>query len=155
MKKKSKLSTAPKVKLEGMSGDVSLSDFKGQNVVLYFYPKDNTPGCTREACDFSANISKFKKLDTVVIGVSPDSIDSHKKFRDKFKLSFDLLADPDKKVAKAFGAFGEKSLYGRKFMGIIRSTFLIDKKGNIARSWEKVKVDGHCDAVLEAIKELK
>jgi thioredoxin-dependent peroxiredoxin len=129
-------------------GTVSLKDFRGKKVVLYFYPKDNTPGCTREACDFRDAISRFKKKDVVVLGVSPDSIESHKKFKAKFDLPFPLLADEDHKIAEAYGAWGEKSMYGKKFLGIIRSTFLIDEKGKIAEAFEKVKVNGHVDQLL-------
>jgi peroxiredoxin Q/BCP len=127
---------------------VSLKDFRGKKVILYFYPKDDTPGCTREACDFRDSIARFNKKDVVVLGVSPDSIESHKKFKSKFDLPFPLLADEDHKIAEAYGAWGEKSMYGRKFLGIIRSTFLIDEKGKIAEVFGKVKVDGHVDQLL-------
>jgi peroxiredoxin Q/BCP len=127
---------------------VSLKDFRGKKVILYFYPKDDTPGCTREACDFRDSITRFKKKDVVVLGISPDSIESHKKFKTKFDLPFPLLADEDHKIAEAYGAWGEKSMYGKKFMGIIRSTFLIDEKGKIAEVFEKVNVDGHVDQLL-------
>jgi peroxiredoxin Q/BCP len=127
---------------------VSLKDFRGRKVILYFYPKDNTPGCTQEACDFRDSIARFKKKEVVVLGVSPDSIESHKKFKSKFDLPFALLADEDHKIAEAYGAWGEKSMYGKKFMGIIRSTFLIDEKGKIGEVFEKVKVDGHVGQLL-------
>jgi len=133
---------------------VKLSDFKGKTVVLYFYPKDDTPGCTREACAFRDEHSALKKAGAVVLGVSPDSGPSHAKFAGKYKLSFPLLADTDHAVSEKYGAWGEKTLYGRKFMGITRSTFLIDGGGKVARVWPKVKVDGHVDQVLEAIREI-
>jgi thioredoxin-dependent peroxiredoxin len=146
---------APAFTLEDQSGKtVKLSDFKGKKVVLYFYPKDDTPGCTREACSFRDEHSALQKAGAVVLGVSPDSEASHAKFSGKFKLNFPLLADPDHAVSEKYGAWGEKSLYGRKFMGIQRSTFLIDGSGKVARVWPKVKVDGHVDQVLEAIKEV-
>lgn len=146
---------APAFTLEDQSGEtVKLSDFKGKTVVLYFYPKDDTPGCTREACAFRDEHSALKKAGAVVLGVSPDSGPSHAKFAGKFKLPFPLLADTDHAVSEKYGAWGEKSLYGRKFMGITRSTFLIDASGKVARVWPKVKVDGHVDQVLEAIREI-
>jgi len=146
---------APAFTLEDQSGKtVKLSDFKGKTVVLYFYPKDDTPGCTREACAFRDEQSALKKAGAVVLGVSPDSGASHAKFAGKYKLSFPLLADTDHAVSEKYGAWGEKSLYGRKFMGITRSTFLIDASGKVARVWPKVKVDGHVDQVLEAIREI-
>ena len=140
---------APDFKAAADTGEtVSLKDFRGKKVILYFYPKDNTPGCTQEACDFRDAISRFKKKDVAVLGVSPDSIESHKKFKAKFDLPFPLLADAGHKIAEAYGAWGEKSMYGKKFMGIIRSTFLIDENGKIAEALEKVKVYGHVDQVL-------
>jgi thioredoxin-dependent peroxiredoxin len=146
---------APAFTLEDQSGKtVKLSDFKGKKVVLYFYPKDDTPGCTREACSFRDEHSALQEAGAVVLGVSPDSEASHAKFAGKYKLNFPLLADPDHAVSEKYGAWGEKSLYGRKFMGIQRSTFLIDGSGKVARVWPKVKVDGHVDQVLEAIKEV-
>lgn len=133
-------------------GEVSLSDFKGkQNVVLYFYPKDNTPGCTREACDFQDRGKKFQKKDTVVLGISADSLKAHDNFRSKYKLSFPLLSDENKEVIKKYGVWQEKSLYGKKFMGIVRSTFVINKQGKITKIFPKVKVDGHAEAVLEVL----
>jgi peroxiredoxin Q/BCP len=145
---------APAFTLEDQSGKtVKLSDFKGKKVVLYFYPKDDTPGCTREACSFRDEHSALQKAGAVVLGVSPDSEASHAKFAGKYKLNFPLLADPDHAVSEKYGAWGEKSLYGRKFVGIQRSTFLIDGSGKVARVWPKVKVDGHVDQVLEAIKD--
>lgn len=146
---------APAFSLEDQSGKtVKLSDFKGKTVVLYFYPKDDTPGCTREACAFRDEHSALKKAGAVVLGVSPDSGPSHAKFAGKYKLPFPLLADTDHAISEKYGAWGEKSLYGRKFMGITRSTFLIDASGKVARVWPKVKVDGHVDQVLEAIREI-
>jgi thioredoxin-dependent peroxiredoxin len=145
---------APAFSLEDQSGEtVKLSDFKGKKVVLYFYPKDDTPGCTREACAFRDEHSALLKAGAVVLGVSPDSEATHAKFAGKYKLPFPLLADPDHAVSEKYGAWGEKSLYGRKFMGIQRSTFLIDGSGKVSRVWPKVKVDGHVDQVLEAIRE--
>ncbi len=134
---------------------VKLSALKGKPVVLYFYPRDNTPGCTREACAFRDKKRSLARLGAVVLGVSPDSVASHEKFRDKFKLNFPLLADADHKVAEKYGAWREKTLYGKKSMGIQRSTWLIDAEGKVARVWKKVNVDGHDEAVIEAIKELE
>jgi thioredoxin-dependent peroxiredoxin len=131
-----------------------LSDFKGQNVILYFYPKDDTSGCTKEACDFTAGMPKFTKADAVVIGVSKDSVASHQKFKKKHKLKVTLGADEDGKVCEAYGTWVEKSMYGRKYMGIERATFLIDGKGVIRGEWRKVKVPGHVDEVLAALKAL-
>jgi len=146
---------APAFSLEDQSGKtVKLSDFKGRKVVVYFYPKDDTPGCTREACAFRDEHSALQKAGAVVLGISPDSGPSHAKFAGKYKLSFPLLADTDHSVSEKFGAWGEKTLYGRKFMGIIRSTFLVDEAGKVARVWPKVKVDGHVDEVLEGIREI-
>ena len=133
---------------------VKLSALRGSPVVLYFYPKDDTPGCTTEACAFRDASKDLKKLGAVVLGVSPDDVASHVKFRDKFKLNFPLLADLEHKVAEKYGAWREKNMYGKKSMGIARSTFLIDKEGKVARVWKAVKVDGHDAAVLEALKEL-
>ena len=133
---------------------VKLSDFKGKIVVLYFYPKDDTPGCTKEACAFRDASSQLEKLGAVVLGVSPDDEKSHAKFRDKFTLNFPLLADPEHKIGDAYGAWREKSMYGKKSMGIQRSTYLIDAAGKIAKVWKKVSVDGHDTDVLEAIQSL-
>ena len=127
---------------------VKLKDLRGKKVVLYFYPKDNTPGCTQEACDFRDSIAKFRRKGVVVLGVSPDSVGSHEKFKAKFDLPFALLADEDHEIAEAYGAWREKSTYGRKYMGIVRSTFVIDEKGKIAEVHEKVKVKGHVDQLL-------
>ncbi|WP_425395937.1 thioredoxin-dependent thiol peroxidase [Aeoliella sp.] len=134
---------------------VRLSELAGSPVVLYFYPKDDTPGCTREACAFRDQKAKLKKLGAVVLGVSADSVESHVKFRDKYKLNFPLLADTDHKIAEKYGAWREKNMYGKKSMGIQRSTFLIDGKGKVAKLWKRVKVDGHDEQVLEALKQLE
>jgi thioredoxin-dependent peroxiredoxin len=133
---------------------VKLSALKGQPVVLYFYPKDDTPGCTKEACAFRDRSRELQKLGAKVLGVSADSVDSHVAFRDKFKLNFPLLADVDHKVAEKYGAWREKNMYGKKFMGIQRSTFLIDATGQVLKVWKAVQVDGHDDQVIAAIKSL-
>jgi peroxiredoxin Q/BCP len=133
---------------------VKLSDFKGNPIVLYFYPKDDTPGCTKEACAFRDASAQLKKHGAVVLGVSPDDVASHAKFRDKFKLNFPLLADEKHAVAEAYGAWREKNMYGKKSMGIQRSTYLIDGQGKIAQVWKRVQVDGHEAQVLEALQEL-
>lgn len=136
-------------------GQVSLQDFIGkQPVVLYFYPKDQTPGCTQEACDFRDRADRIQALGVAVFGVSPDSITSHEKFIAKQALNFPLLADVDHAVCEQFGVWVEKSNYGKKYMGVERSTFLIDKAGKIARAWRKVKVAGHADEVLAAVAAL-
>ena len=135
-------------------GGVTLSKLSGKPVVLYFYPKDDTSGCTREAIDFSAALAKFQKLGVAVIGVSKDSLESHEKFRKKHKLKLALGSDPDIKAATAFGVWIEKSMYGRKYMGIDRSTFLIDKEGVVRNVWHKVKVPGHVAEVLKAVQAL-
>lgn len=146
----------PDIELPASNGEtVKLSQFRGKKVVLYFYPKDSTPGCTREACDFRDAHEDFGASDTVIIGISPDSIKSHLKFIEKQGLPFLLLSDPDKEAAQAFGVWQEKSMYGRKYMGIVRSTFLIDREGKLAQEWRNVKVKGHIDEVLEAAKALK
>lgn len=132
---------------------ISLKDFIGHKVVLYFYPKDDTSGCTKEACSFSDDLPKFSKIDTVILGVSPDSVKSHKKFSEKYKLKFDLLADEEKLVLEKFGVWKEKSMYGRKYMGVERTTFIIDQKGKIKKIFNKVKVDGNNKEVLEALKD--
>ena len=133
---------------------VRLKDLRGKNVIIYFYPKDSTPGCTTEGRDFSALHDKFKRANTVIFGVSRDSIASHEKFKEKQGFVFDLLSDPDEKLCKQFDVIHEKTLYGRKFMGIVRSTFLIDTQGKLRQEWRKVKVAGHADEVLEAVKAL-
>ena len=140
---------APDFTLSDQDGNpVRLSALKGQKVVLYFYPKDNTPGCTKEACSFRDQFAELKGRGVVVLGVSPDSVSSHRRFADKHTLPFTLLADPEHEVAEAFGAWGEKTLYGRKFLGLIRSTFLIDEAGVIRHVWKKPKTDIHADEVL-------
>jgi thioredoxin-dependent peroxiredoxin len=133
---------------------VKLSDLKGSPVILYFYPRDDTPGCTREACAFRDRSDELKKLGAVVLGVSTDSLESHAKFRDKYQLNFPLLSDPDQKVCQQYGAWREKNMYGKKSMGIQRSTYLIDSAGNVAKVWKRVQVDGHDSQVLDALKEL-
>jgi peroxiredoxin Q/BCP len=133
---------------------ISLKDLRGKSVVLYFYPKDDTPGCTREACAFRDTQSLIKRAGAVVLGVSPDSVDSHERFRSKHRLNFSLLADPEKSVAKKYGAFGEKVLYGKKVVGMIRSTFVIDGQGIVRKVFPRVRVDGHAEHVLEALKAL-
>jgi peroxiredoxin Q/BCP len=133
---------------------ISLKSLKGQNVVLYFYPKDSTPGCTREGQDFRDNLAKFKRQDTVILGVSRDSIRSHENFKEKQKFKFDLLSDADEKLCKQFDVIKMKNMYGKKVRGIERSTFLIDKAGKLRQEWRKVKVDGHVDEVLTAVKAL-
>lgn len=136
------------INAQGEEKEYSLDDFKGQKTVLYFYPKDDTPGCTQEACDFRDNFNRLTGK-ALVVGVSPDSIESHKKFQKKHSLNFILVSDPQHKLAEQFGAWGEKSMYGKKYMGIIRSTFLIDENGEIKKSWRDVKVKGHVDEVIE------
>ncbi len=133
---------------------ITLSDLRDKNVVVYFYPRDNTPGCTLEGQDFRDQINKFRRRKTVVLGISRDSIKSHDNFKAKQKLPFDLLSDADEKVCRLFDVIREKNLYGRKVLGIERSTFLIDGKGVLRREWRKVKVKGHVDEVLEAIKQI-
>ena len=135
-------------------GSLKLSDLRGKTVVLYFYPRDNTPGCTREACAFRDAHARIKRKGVVVLGVSPDSLASHDRFRHQHGLKFPLLSDADKRVAKKYGAFGEKMLYGRKTQGMIRSTFIIDGEGVLRKVFPKVKVDGHVDQVLKALAEL-
>jgi peroxiredoxin Q/BCP len=143
---------APEFTLPSDGGkDISLKDFRGKKVVLYFYPKDDTPGCTKEACSFSENLARVKKKGAVVFGVSADSPASHKKFADKFGLSFPLLSDESKSVIKAYNVWKEKSMYGKKYMGIERTTFIIDEKGSVVHMFEKVKVDGHTDDVLNLL----
>ena len=144
---------APDFQLQDQNGnDVKLSQFRGKNVVLYFYPKDDTPGCTREACDFRDQHSAVREAGAVVLGVSPDDTKSHQKFATKFSLPFPLLADTGHQVAESYGVWGEKSLYGRTFMGITRATFLIDTEGKVARVWPKVKVQGHVQEILQSLK---
>ena len=145
---------APAFALKTAGGEtVRLSDVRGKKVVLYFYPKDDTPGCTREACSFQQNLSRVTKSGAVVLGVSCDNVTSHQRFAEKFKLTFPLLSDPDAAVSKAYGVYKQKSMYGRTFWGIERTTFIIDGQGRIARIFPRVSVDGHTEAVLEAIRQ--
>lgn len=137
------------------AGDIRLADFRGDSLVLYFYPKDDTPGCTTEALDFTAHIDEFGRCGARILGVSPDSPKRHDKFKAKHGLGFTLASDEDNSTALAYGVWGEKSMYGRKFMGIERSTFLIDGQGRIARVWNKVKVAGHVAEVLDAVRRLR
>lgn len=146
---------APAFSLTADDGSkVRLADLKGQPVVLYFYPRDDTPGCTREACAFRDDRARLKKLGAQVLGISTDSSESHGKFRDKYRLNFPLLSDPDHAVAEKYGAWREKNMYGKKSMGIQRSTFLIGADGKVAKVWKAVKVDGHDVQVLEALQEM-
>lgn len=136
------------INIDGSEQEFDLNDFSGQRVVLYFYPKDNTSGCTQEACDFRDNINRITKY-AAVIGVSPDTIKSHKSFKEKQDLNFILLSDPEHLLSEQYGVWKEKSMYGRKYMGIERSTFILDESGNIEKEWRKVKVKGHVDEVIE------
>ena len=145
---------APQFTLEGTGGTWSLEDGKGVAVVIYFYPKDNTSGCTQEGLDFAALHAQFKKSKAMVLGISPDSVASHEKFKKKMSFPFELLSDPDQKVCNLYEVFKEKSMYGRKYMGVERSTFLIDGKGVLRHEWRKVKVKDHAGAVLAAVKAL-
>lgn len=145
----------PAFKAETAEGPISNKDLKGSNVVIYFYPKDDTPGCTTEACAFRDNLPKFKKMNAKVFGVSKDSLKSHAKFADKYELPFDLISDESGDMCEAFGTWVEKSMYGRKYMGIERATFLVDDKGVIRQIWRNVKSKGHAEEVLEAAKKLK
>jgi peroxiredoxin Q/BCP len=131
--------------------EISLSDFLGKKVILYFYPKDDTPGCTKEACDFRDYSKKFTMKDMVIIGVSPDTTTSHVKFKEKFGLPFNLIADEEKKIIKKYGVWKEKNMYGKKVMGVERTTFLINEKGIITKIYPKVKVEGHIEQILEDI----
>ena len=140
---------------DGDDKTVELSALRGHPVVVYFYPKDDTAGCTTEAKDFTCLAADFKRAKTAVLGISPDSAASHRKFRDKHDLAVRLLSDDGHRVADAYGVWVEKSMYGRKYMGIERATFLIDKAGKIAHIWRKVKVKGHAEAVLEAVRAMK
>jgi len=147
-------STAPAFKTKDANGEtVSLKDLRGQKVVLYFYPKDDTPGCTKEACSFRDAFSQFKKKGIAVLGVSPDKEASHQKFVAKYNLPFTLLADTDKSIAEAYGVWGEKKFMGRTYMGVHRTTFLIDEKGKIKKIFEKVKPEDHANEVLEAFAD--
>lgn len=148
--KKAPLFTLP----DGKGKKIALKDLIGKPVVIYFYPKDMTSGCTVEACDFRDAHPDFKKLKTTVLGISRDSVDSHKKFSDKYELPFPLLSDEAGKVTEKYGVWKEKSMYGKKYMGIERTTFVLDKNGKIAKKFPKVKVKGHVDEVMKVIKEL-
>ena len=145
---------APAFSLEGTGGKWSLKDGAGSHIVLYFYPRDNTPGCTREGEGFAAAYPRFRKAQTIVFGISADSLDSHVKWKAKMGFPFELLSDPDQKVCKLYDVIQEKSMYGRKYLGIERSTFLIDAKGTLREAWRKVKVEGHAEAVLAAVAAL-
>jgi peroxiredoxin Q/BCP len=144
----------PAFSAEGTGGEWSLKDAAGKALVLYFYPKDNTSGCTQEGLDFAALHPQFKKAKAVILGVSPDSLASHQKFKTKMEFPFDLLSDVDQKVCKLFDVIQEKSMYGRKYLGVERSTFLIDQGGVLRMEWRKVKVKGHAEALLAAVKSL-
>jgi peroxiredoxin Q/BCP len=145
----------PKFKAECTTNKIlSNNDFEGQNLVIYFYPKDSTPGCTTEGQEFRDQYKLFKKYNTEIVGVSRDSIKSHENFKLKQSFPFELLSDPDEKVCKAFDVMKLKSMYGREYIGVDRSTFLINAKGKVAKEWRSVKVKGHVDEVLEAVKEL-
>ena len=144
---------APNFKLKDQNGkSISLKDYEGKNVVLYFYPKDDTSGCTAEACSFRDELPKFNNINAIILGVSPDSVQSHKKFEEKYNLPFTLLSDEDKVVVNKYEVWKEKSMYGRKYMGVERTTFIIEGTGKIKKIFNKVKVQGHNEEVLEAIK---
>ncbi len=137
---------------KGEEKEFCLKDFRGSKLILYFYPKDNTPGCTVEACDFRDNLNVLVERGYKVVGVSPDSVESHRKFKEKYNLNFPLLSDPDKKVAESYGAYGEKKMYGKVTKGIIRSTFLIDEEGRIKKAWYNVKAKGHVEKLLKELE---
>ena len=145
---------APAIKLKDQNGNVvSLNEFKGQKVVVYFYPKDDTTGCTKEACSFRDEFPKFERLDTKVIGISPDSVESHKKFAEKYNLPFTLLSDEGKEIVEAYDVWKQKSMYGRNYMGVERTTYIIDEVGNIQKVFPKVKVENHIEEVLNVLKD--
>ena len=144
---------APAFNLEGTGGAFALGRAGGA-VVIYFYPRDNTPGCTQEGADFAASYAAFEKCKVQIVGISPDSVKSHEKFKQKMRFPFELLSDPDRTVCKLYDVIQEKSMYGKKYMGVERSTFLIDAKGVLREEWRKVKVNGHAEAVLNAVKAL-
>jgi len=144
---------APNFKLKDQTGKtISLDDYKGKKVVLYFYPKDNTSGCTKEACNFRDEFPKFNNLDAVILGISPDSVESNKKFITKYNLPFTLLSDEEKKVLEKYDVWKEKNMYGIKYMGVVRTTYIIDENGIIKKIFPKVKVEGHNAEILEALK---
>src|ERR1700704_4535959 len=145
---------APPFTLPGTGGDWSLKDAMGQPVVMYFYPRDNTPGCTQEGESFPSHFADFKKAKALIFGISADSVESHEKFKKKMGFPFDLLSDFDQRICKLYDVIREKNMYGKKYMGIERSTFLIDAKGVLRQEWRKVKVRGHAEAVLAAVKAL-
>jgi thioredoxin-dependent peroxiredoxin len=146
-------SKAPDFTAETDSGEtISLKDFRGKKVVLYFYPKDDTTGCTKEACDFRDNFARLKRAGAIVLGVSPDPVKKHVKFKEKYDLPFTLVSDPDKVICGLYDVWKEKSMYERKYMGVERSTFVIDEHGKITAIWRKVKVPGHVEEVMEALK---
>ena len=145
---------APRFTLQGTGGRWSLDDAAGSNVVIYFYPRDNTPGCTQEGEAFAALHAQFKRAKAVIVGISPDTVASHVKFKEKMRFPFELLSDPDRSVCGLYDVIQEKSMYGKKYMGVERSTFLVDAKGVLRHEWRKVKVNGHAEAVLEAVKAL-
>ena len=148
-------SKAPEIVLLNDAGEkFKLSALKGKNVVVYFYPKADTPGCTKEACSFRDELPRIDKSDTVVVGISPDPVKAVAKFKEKYKLNFPLLADEEHKVAEKYGVWAEKENYGRKYMGVVRTTFIVDKDGRIVRIFPKVKVDGHTEEVLSALAGL-
>ena len=142
----------PEFTLKDQDGNlVRLSDFRGRKIILYFYVRDDTPGCTKQACDFRDGIKQLKNMKTTVLGVSPDSVESHKRFVEKYHLPFPLLADENADLAKKFGVWGKKNMYGRTFLGIIRSTFIIDEAGSVEKEFRHVKAEGHFDRILEQI----
>jgi peroxiredoxin Q/BCP len=144
---------APDFKLQNQEGKtISLNEYKGKKVILYFYPKDDTPGCTKEACNFRDEFPKFGNIDAVILGVSPDSVASHKKFAEKYCLPFNLLSDEKKEVIENYGVWKQKNMLGKKYMGVERTTVVIDEEGKIKKIFPKVKVDGHNAEVLEALK---
>ena len=145
---------APPFTLDGTGGKFALAEAAGSVVVMYFYPRDYTPGCTQEGEAFTAHFAQFKKAKTMILGISADTIESHEKFKKKMNFPFDLLSDPDQKVCKLYDVIQEKNMYGKKYMGIERSTFLVDAKGVLRQEWRKVKVNGHAEAVLAAVKAL-
>jgi peroxiredoxin Q/BCP len=144
--------TAPEFSLPDQDGnEVSLSSFRGRKVVVYFYPKDDTPGCTKEACQFNDNLKAFDRSGVTVVGISPDGAESHRAFRAKYGIGFPLLSDPDHSVMERYGAWGAKTMYGKQTTGVIRSTFLVDEQGKVERAWYNVKADGHAEKVLAEI----